>query len=104
MIFVDTSAWYASSSKRDVNHEDAKRFLMSVQERLVTTDYIVDETLTLFRARGENQHALMFGTDVIDGSFAEIVTVSEQDLLRPGSCFSISTTSGGALPTAPAAS
>ena len=79
MIFVDTSAWYASSSVRDANHEQAKRFLESVQEQLVTSDYVVDETLTLFRSRGENRHALTFGTEVIDGSFAEIITIDRQD-------------------------
>lgn len=81
MIFVDTSAWYSSSSARDANHQDAKRFLASIRRRLVTTDYVVDETLTLFRARGENQHALTFGAEVIDGSFAEIITVNDQDFV-----------------------
>jgi uncharacterized protein len=79
VIFIDTSAWYAASTVRDANHQEAKHFLASVQERLVTSDYVVDETLTLFRARGENQHALTFGTEVIDGSFAELVTIDEQD-------------------------
>jgi predicted nucleic acid-binding protein len=79
VIFIDTSAWYASSSGRNVNHQEAKRFLTSVQERLVTSDYIVDETLTLFRSRGENQHAIAFGIEVIDRSFADIITITEQD-------------------------
>ncbi len=79
MIFVDTSAWYAASSVRDVNHQEANRLLMSVRERLVTSDYVVDETLTLFRSRGENQHALTFGAEVIDGSFAEIIPIDEPD-------------------------
>lgn len=81
MIFVDTSAWYAASSARDVNHHAATRFLSSVQERLVTTDYVVDESLTLFRARGANHHALTFGSEVIDASFADLVTISDQDFL-----------------------
>ena len=79
MIFVDTSAWYASSSVRDANHQAARQFLASVQERLITSDYVVDETLTLFRSRGEDQHAVASGTEVIDGSFAEIITIDKQD-------------------------
>ncbi|MEX2172319.1 MAG: PIN domain-containing protein [Pirellulales bacterium] len=79
MIFVGTSGLYASSSARDANHNNAKQFLASVQERLVTTDYVVDETLTLFRARGESQHAFAFGNEVIDGSFAELITIDDQD-------------------------
>jgi hypothetical protein len=79
VILIDTSAWYASSSVRDSNYHRARQFLASVQQRLITTDYVVDETLTLFRARGENLHALKFGSEVIDGTFAEIITVTEQD-------------------------
>ena len=79
MIFVDTSAWYASSSARDAHHQDAKLFLASVREQLITSDYVVDETLTLFRTRGENQHALRFGAEVIEGSFAEIITIDDKD-------------------------
>jgi hypothetical protein len=79
VIFVDTSAWYALSLVRDVNHHDANCLLASVKEPLVTSDYVVDETLTLLRSRGESQRALKFGQKVIDGGFAAIVTISEAD-------------------------
>jgi predicted nucleic acid-binding protein len=79
MIFVDTSAWYALSSVRDANHQEATRFLASVREPLVTSDYVVDETLTLFRSRSENQHALTFGDEIIEGSFAQVLSITEQD-------------------------
>ena len=81
MIFVDTSAWYALSSVRDVYHVQANRLLAAIQEQLVTSDYVIDETLTLFRSRGESLHALAFGTEVIEGSFAEIVTIDHQDFV-----------------------
>jgi len=79
VIFIDTSAWYASSSTGDANHRAAKRVLDSLRERLFTSDYVVSETLTLFRARRESRRAVAFGRKVIDRSFAEIVTVTEQD-------------------------
>lgn len=79
MIFVDTSAWYAASSTRDANHQAAKHFLTSARQRLVTSNFVVDETLTLFRARGEKQLALAFGREVIEGPVAEIITISDQD-------------------------
>jgi predicted nucleic acid-binding protein len=44
VIFIDTSAWYALASVRDVNHHEAKRFLAAITDRLVTSDYVVDET------------------------------------------------------------
>jgi predicted nucleic acid-binding protein len=104
VIFVDSSAWYAASSSRDVNHDEAKRFLTSVRERLVTTDYIVDETLTLFRARGENHHALAFGAEVIDRSFAEIIPITGQDFTDAWTIFQQSMTKAGASPTVRVAS
>ncbi len=87
MIFVDISAWYASTSVREINHQDAKHFLVSVRERLLTSDYVVDETLTLFRSRGETQHALTFGAEVIDGSFAHIISITEQDFAAAWNVF-----------------
>jgi predicted nucleic acid-binding protein len=87
VIFVDTSAWYASSSTRDANHQAARHFLASVRERVVTSDYVVDETLTLFRARGENQHAITFGAEVIEGSFAEIIPIDKQDFVNAWKIF-----------------
>ncbi len=53
MIFVDTGAWFASIVPTDPNHNKAADWLQNNSEILFTTDYIVDETLTLLRARGE---------------------------------------------------
>ncbi len=50
MIFVDTSAWIAIEDKRDTNHDKALRFkneLITSRIRLITTNYILDETYTL---------------------------------------------------------
>lgn len=79
MIFVDTSAWYAASSPRDTNHLVATRFLGTVRDELCTSDFVIDETLTLFRARSENRHALTFGIQVIDRAFAKIIRLTESD-------------------------
>jgi predicted nucleic acid-binding protein len=55
LIFVDTSAWYAVEVEDDVNHEAACKFLseiaMGKRGAAVTTDYVLDETLTLLRSR-----------------------------------------------------
>ena len=52
MIFVDTGAWIALSDLKDQYHEDAIRIydrLKRVKERLLTTDYVIDETVTRLR-------------------------------------------------------
>ena len=86
-MFIDTSAWYAISSNRDVNHPIAAQFFSSLQEPFVTSNFVVDETLTLFRSRGENRHALEFGAAVIDAHFAEVVTVDSADFIRAWQIF-----------------
>jgi predicted nucleic acid-binding protein len=53
-LFVDTAGWMACADASDPAHEDARAARDSALEQgcvLVTTDYIVDETLTLIRKR-----------------------------------------------------
>lgn len=53
MIFVDTSAWLAVADVRDGNYKAAIAYrdelLLGKAGRLVTSDYVLDETLTLLR-------------------------------------------------------
>ncbi|MBM3240477.1 type II toxin-antitoxin system VapC family toxin [Candidatus Poribacteria bacterium] len=52
MIFVDTSAWIALADRKDQHHGDAVGIytrLKRRKERLATTDYLVDETVTRLR-------------------------------------------------------
>lgn len=51
MIFVDTAAWFASVVPSDSEHQKAILWLTNNTESLLTTDYVIDETLTLLRAR-----------------------------------------------------
>lgn len=53
-VFVDTSGLYALVDKKDASYEAAKNEVGKVAKsgrKLVVTDYIVDETVTLARAR-----------------------------------------------------
>ena len=52
--FADTSFFFALAAKRDVAHEAAASTfarLLRTQRPIVTTDYVVDEALTLTKAR-----------------------------------------------------
>ena len=55
VIFVDTSAWYALMDAEDPNHRAAQAFHRDLGKgrfgRLVTTDYVLDETYTHLRLR-----------------------------------------------------
>jgi predicted nucleic acid-binding protein len=52
MIFVDTGGWIALSDRKDQHHCNAVAIytrLKRRKEKLLTTDYIIDETVTRLR-------------------------------------------------------
>ena len=63
MIFVDTGAWIALTDKSDRYHQDARAIyerLKLQRRRLVTTDYILDETVTRLRYDSGHSAAVRF--------------------------------------------
>jgi uncharacterized protein len=64
MIFVDTSAWYAAEVEDDVNHQKARDFLVQIAQGkhgvAITSDYVLDETMTLLRTRRGLLDAITF--------------------------------------------
>ena len=79
MIFVDTGVWYASLVPTDPYHARAAQWLASNHLQLLTTDYVVDETLTLLRSRGERKRALMLGQRFFDDELANIHKITPVD-------------------------
>lgn len=62
-IFVDTWAWCALVNKRDAAHKDAEQLnkeLLEGRYIFVTTNFILDESYTLIRARIVYQAAVNF--------------------------------------------
>jgi len=80
MIFVDTGAWYALLVSDDSHHQQARAWVAANRERLVLTDYILDETLTLLRVRGQYQQAITFGKEIIENNKAELILLTLDDL------------------------
>lgn len=80
MIFVDTSVWYAASVIEDPEHAIANDLLTKPTDRLVTTDYILDELLTLMSARGHRPTAKQVGRLLFAGTLCEIVWVNQTDI------------------------
>jgi predicted nucleic acid-binding protein len=72
MILVDTGAWFARFIPSDPDHAAAIAWLADNDEPLITTDYVIDETLTLMRARGQRRRAVEAGVLFFAGELAEI--------------------------------
>ena len=78
-VFVDSGAWYASVVAWDLNHAAAIAWFQGNCCPLLTTDYVVDETMTLLKTRGEMGRAILLGDDFFNGQLATVhfVTASE---------------------------
>ena len=79
-IFVDTGAWFALFVPTDPNHGAAHRWYDQNQQTLLTTDYIIDETLTLLKARGEWTRAFAVGRQLFGGSLANIHYLTREEI------------------------
>jgi predicted nucleic acid-binding protein len=100
MLFVDTSGWFAFFMPLDANHQRVRAHLERPAESLITTDYCIDETLTLLLARGEAHRALRAGRGFFHDNLAEIHFVTPQQIQRAWIRFSSGPALAGALPIA----
>jgi len=51
IIFMDTGAWFAFYDKKDSAHLRVKNVVTSRSDEIVTSNYVLDELVTLFKAR-----------------------------------------------------
>lgn len=81
MIFVDTGAWYAAEVEDDVNHLAARKFLAEMSKGghgvPLTTDYVLDETMTLLRSRRGLSAATTFVDKVRSSESVRVAWVDE---------------------------
>jgi PIN domain len=75
-VFVDTGAWFARFVTTDSDHPAATAWLERNSEPLITTDYVIDELLTLLKIRKEYQRALEVGPELFRGEVCALVWVS----------------------------
>lgn len=80
MTFTDTGGWYGLFVPEDPNNLAATSWANRNTQPLLTTDYVVDETLTLLRARGHAALALSLGRKFFDGSVATVYYLTEEDI------------------------
>ncbi len=78
-VFVDTSAWCAFFDKSDSDHNTATEYFEQISFPLITSNYVIDETLTLVRNRIGHGYAIKIGKQFFAGHIAQIVRVTAQD-------------------------
>ena len=79
-LFVDTSAWFAFFYRADPEHAATSDVLLQWEGRLLTTDYIFDELVTLLRYRLSHSAALTAGRALRKGDMSRLVVVEPADL------------------------
>src|SRR6202043_2194806 len=77
---TDSGAWFESVVPWDANHVAATTCLGQNREPLLTTDYLVDETLTLLRMRKETARAVALGDQFFSGRVARLYFLTETDI------------------------
>ncbi len=89
MILVDTGAFFALFVVEDERHQDANKWYLANQDRsLVTTDYVIDELLTLMRSRGVGPQTLRAGLLLINQRFCAMEKVQLTDFQEAWEIFS----------------
>lgn len=79
LLFVDTGAWFAYVNRSDPDHPEVRTSLDEFDGRLLTTNYVFDETVTLCRARLGHEVALDVGETLRDRGVVELVRASAED-------------------------
>lgn len=74
-VWVDSSAFFALLNPRERGHAAVKRKIGELKDnvRFVTSDYVLDETITLLQARGLAYLVEHWIDDVVTGRICQIV-------------------------------
>ena len=86
-IFVDTSAWLSYVNRNDAEHRRMKRAFAGCSGRLVTSNFVFDETVTLCSSRLGHPFALLVGDTLQDANTVALVRVSADDEMRAWALF-----------------
>jgi predicted nucleic acid-binding protein len=86
-VFVDTGAWFAYFVRRDPDHAAAVAWMRQNRQALVTTDYVLDELLTLLKLRENYGVAVAAGEALLLQRIARIEHIAAEDIARTWEVF-----------------
>lgn len=78
--FVDTSVWFSLLVPHDPYHHLIKSSFQAQRTRFITTDYILDELLTLLRSQGEFQRTLAAWSLLHSSRLITLLHISASDI------------------------
>jgi len=89
-IFVDTSAWLALNDRNDQYYKKAVANSSRIKKDridLITSEYILDETITIIRYRVSHQAAVIFGESMSGSRIVRIEDITEGHRLKAWEMF-----------------
>ncbi|MFQ5660353.1 MAG: type II toxin-antitoxin system VapC family toxin [Gammaproteobacteria bacterium] len=78
-LFVDTSAWFTYANRKDPKHKRVGKVLRMFPGRLVTSNFIFDETVSLCLYRLGHRAARSVGSVLQDPNEVDMVSVTIDD-------------------------
>jgi predicted nucleic acid-binding protein len=80
-LFADTGAWCALYDRSDIHHARASALLKELKRKktqLITSDYVLDESLTLLRFRAGHKEAVDLGRWMLQSPLVKVINVDEK--------------------------
>jgi predicted nucleic acid-binding protein len=84
-IFVDTSAWLALNDRNDQYHSEAVSKLNIVTKQkieLITSEYVVDESIAIIRYRVSHKAAVVFGDSLMNSTIVTVADITEEERFK----------------------
>jgi uncharacterized protein len=78
-LYVDTSVWFAFTNRGDPDHQAVASLLDGFKGRLVTSNFVFDETVTLCLYRLGHAAADRVGQVLRDSTHVDLVRVAPED-------------------------
>ncbi|MEW6185737.1 MAG: PIN domain-containing protein [Thermodesulfobacteriota bacterium] len=79
-IFVDTWGWVALGHKKDTRHKEIARFYREAHRRrdqVITSDYVLDELITLLFRREHSVGAMEFVDGILSSAEADFIKIEK---------------------------
>ena len=89
-VFVDTGAWIALAEQSDTHHLKANKIIEKLGNEnalLITSDYVLDETITWLRYNVSHKVAVEFAAQVMTSNVTEVLYIDEAAFVKTTELF-----------------